>query len=141
MSAEPIIIERILNAPVEKVWQAITDNSQMKKWYFDIREFKPEPGFEFEFTAVGKDGVTKFTHICKITVMVTNKLLTYSWRYLGYEGMSFVTFELFGEDGKTRVKLTHEGVETFPKTDDFLRQNFVDGWAYIVGKALKEFVE
>ncbi len=141
MSDEPIVIERLLNAPVEKVWRAITDNSEMKKWYFDIAEFKAEPGFEFEFIAVGKDGVTRFTHLCKITVVIENKKLTYSWRYKGYEGMSYVTFELFDEDGKTKVKLTHTGVETFPQTDAFLRQNFVEGWTYIVGKSLKEFVE
>ena len=44
--------------------------------------------------------------------VVDGKKLTYSWRYDGYPGNSFVTFELFGEGQKTRLKLTHEGIET-----------------------------
>jgi len=54
MKNEPFVIERILNAPSDRVWKAITDKKQMKEWYFDIAAFKPEVGFEFEFEG-GKD--------------------------------------------------------------------------------------
>ncbi len=47
--AEAIIMERTLDAPVAKVWKALTDVDQMREWYFDLKEFKPEIGFEFEF--------------------------------------------------------------------------------------------
>ena len=49
MSTNPFVIERTYNAPVERVWKAITDMDQMKQWYFDFEEFKPEKGFEFQF--------------------------------------------------------------------------------------------
>lgn len=49
MKTDPLIIERVFDAPAEKVWQAITDKQKMKEWYFDFKEFKPEPGFEFEW--------------------------------------------------------------------------------------------
>ena len=49
MNNEPFVIERTYNAPVEKVWKAITDNDLMKQWYFKIAAFKPEVGFEFSF--------------------------------------------------------------------------------------------
>lgn len=88
----PFIIERIYNAPAIKVWQAITDNNEMKKWYFDIADFKPEVGFEFTFAGEGKEG-EKYIHLCKVTEVVQEKKLTYSWRYKGFEGNSFVTFE------------------------------------------------
>lgn len=137
-----IVIERIYNAPVEKVWKAITDKEEMKKWYFDIPEFKPEPGFEFQFYGVGKQG-EKFLHLCKITEVVKQKKLTHSWRYEGYEGNSFVTFELFAEGSKTRLKLSHRGLETFPVTahNDFAKENFMEGWTHIIGTSLKEYVE
>jgi hypothetical protein len=48
---------------------------------------------------------------------------------------------LFGDGGKTRLKLTHEGLETFPKTPSFARKNFVQGWTQIIGSSLKDFVE
>ena len=49
MSNEPFVIERTFNAPSSKVWQAITDKEQMKEWYFDLADFKAEPGFQFQF--------------------------------------------------------------------------------------------
>jgi len=139
--AAPIIVEKTFNAPVEKIWKAITDKNEMKKWYFDIAEFKPEIGFEFQFIGEGKNG-EKFLHLCKITEVIKNKKLKHSWRYHGYEGNSFVTFELFDEGGKTRLKLTHEGLETFPvtKQDGFARENFEEGWNYIINTALNDYL-
>ena len=140
MKNEPFVIERTFNAPVEKVWKAITDKDQMKQWYFDIAAFKPEVGFEFRFEA-SNEGKT-YLHLCKITEVVAGKKLAYSWRYDGHEGNSFVTFELFAEGDKTRLKLTHEGLETFPADKpDFAKENFVAGWTQIIGTNLKEFVE
>ena len=138
----PITVERIYNAPIEKIWKAITDPVQMKQWYFDIPSFTPEVGTEFRFYGEGKTG-EKFLHTCKITDVIKNKKLRHSWSYEGYEGNSFVTWELFDEGGKTNVKLTHEGLESFPKTatDDFAKVNFEEGWTYITGVSLKEFLE
>ena len=140
MKNEPLIIERTFNAPIEKVWKAITDKDEMKQWYFDIAAFKPEVGFEFQFEG-GKDEKC-YLHLCKITEVVIGKKLSYSWRYDGYEGNSFVTFELFPDGNKTRLKLTHDGLETFPiKNPDFAKENFIEGWTYITGTSLKEFLE
>lgn len=140
MKQEPIVVERTLNASSDKVWKAITDKEDMKQWYFDIAKFKPELGFEFSFE--GRKDNKVFVHLCKITEVVPGKKLKYSWRYKGAEGISFVTFELFPEGNKTRLKLTHEGLESFPQNDpDFARENFVEGWNYIIGKSIVEFVE
>jgi uncharacterized protein YndB with AHSA1/START domain len=141
-NTSPFVIERTYNAPIAKVWNAITDNAQMKKWYFDIADFKPEVGFEFQFEGQGKDG-EKYIHLCKVTEVIKEKKLTHSWRYEGFEGYSFVTWELFPEGEKTKVKLTHAGLETFPKTasNAFAKENFVAGWTHITGISLKEFVE
>lgn len=141
MESDPFVIERTYNAPVEKVWQAITDNQQMKQWYFDIKEFKPEVGFEFEFSGTGSKG-EQYLHKCKITEVVPGEKLTYSWRYDGYPGISYVTFELFAEGKETRVKLTHRGLETFAGNGpDFAKESFMMGWTELIGKLLKGFVE
>ena len=138
---QPIRMERIYNAKVKKVWQAITDNNQMKQWYFDIAEFKPEVGFEFQFTGEGKDG-EKYIHLCKVVEVIKEKKLTYSWRYDGFEGNSMVTFELSAEGEETKLKLTHTGLETFPANNpDFAKESFTEGWNYITGTSLKQFVE
>ena len=139
MANEPFVIERTFNAPVEKVWKAITDKNEMKQWYFDLAEFKPEVGFEFQFE--GGTENKRYLHLCKVTEVLPQKKLTYSWRYDGYEGNSFVTFELFSEGEKTRLKLTHAGLETFPANPDFAKENFVAGWNHIIGKSLPEYLE
>jgi uncharacterized protein YndB with AHSA1/START domain len=140
MKNNQFVIERILNAPTGKVWKAITDKNDMKKWYFDIGEFKPEVGFEFQF--LGRTEEKEYLHLCKISEAAVNKKLSYSWRYDGYEGISFVTFELFDEGPKTKIKLIHKGLETFSVDNpDFAKENFKEGWNYIICTALKNFVE
>ena len=136
---EAVMIERTFNAPVARVWKALTDADEMRVWYFDLKEFKPEVGFEFEFT-VEHEG-TKYHHLCKITEVIPQKKIAYTWRYAGEEGNSLVTFELFDDGGKTRLKLTHEGLETFPKLPAYAKTNFEKGWTEIIGSLLKQYVE
>jgi len=136
---KPFEIERTYNAPVALVWKALTDKNEMKKWYFDLEEFKPEVGFTFEFEGGPDD--RKYIHHCEITEVIENQKLTYSWAYVGYEGCSYVTFDLFDEGNKTHLKLIHSGLDTFPPLADFAKENFAMGWNEIIGKNLKEFVE
>jgi len=137
--AEAVAVERTLNAPIARVWKALTDANQMRQWYFDLKEFKPQVGFEFEFV-VDHEG-NRYHHLCQVSDVVPQKKIAYSWRYKGEPGDSLVTFELFGEGNKTRVKVTHTGIETFPKTPAYARKNFENGWTAIIGTELKQFVE
>ncbi|MCO5948125.1 SRPBCC family protein [Mucilaginibacter flavidus] len=139
METVPFVIERTYNATADRVWQAITDRDKMEQWYFKLKEFKPEVGFEFEFE--GGPPEKTFLHLCKVIEVIPGKKLTHSWRYDGYEGNSFVTWEVFDEGDKTRVKLTHAGLETFPAIPDFAKENFVMGWTDILGRMLKEYLE
>jgi len=141
IAVQPFVIERTYNAPIEKVWNALTDKDQMKKWYFDLAEFKPVVGFEFQFYGQGHKG-EQYLHLCKVTQVVPGKKISYTWSYDKYEGVSEVSFELFVEGDKTRLKLTHEGLETFPSNNpDFAKQSFSDGWTMLIGTLLKDFVE
>lgn len=139
---EPVIKEILLNAPVSKVWKAITDKNDMKEWLFDLlTKFRPEVGFEFQFKGKGKKG-QNYLHLCKITEVIPDKKLSYSWKYDKYPGNSLVTFELFEEGEKTKLRLTHEGIESFGTDNpDFARESFNEGWTYFIGTAIKEFVE
>ena len=137
--AEAIVIERTFNAPMARVWEALTDVDQMRQWYFDLKEFKAEVGFEFDFV-VEHEG-NRYHHLCRITEVMPEKKIAYTWRYKGQPGESLVTIELFSEGEKTRLKLTHTGIETFPKTPAYARKNFEAGWTSIIGTELKQFVE
>lgn len=141
MEKKTYSIERIFNAKRAEVWRAITEKELMKQWYFDLPEFKAEIGFVFEITG-GEEGGTQYLHRCEITEVVLNEKLTYTWVFVGYEGVSYLTFELFDAEEKTKLKLTHSGIETFPADNkDFAFENFVKGWDHIINISLKEFLE
>lgn len=142
MENKIITIERTFNAPVEKVWKAITDKDQMKQWYFPMMDqFKPEEGFETEFNVhhEGRD----YLHIWKVKEVIPLKKIAVEWKYGGYPGNSLVSFELFARGDKTKLVLTHEGIETFDpeKYPELGMQNFVQGWTQFMDKGLKEFLE
>ena len=137
-TGEALVVEKTIDAPVEKVWKAITDRDEMKQWYFELDQFKAEPGFKFTFT--GSSDTKTYLHLCEVKEVIPNRKLSYSWRYEDEPGDSLVTFELFPEGSKTRVKLTHEGLETFPSSKpDYARKNFEEGWNSILGTSLPNY--
>lgn len=141
MTANPIILERIFDAPAEMVWRALTENDLIKQWYFPLAEFKAEKGFRFQFTG-GPSKEKQYVHLCEITEVINGQRLSYTWAYEGYDGVSLLSFELFPEGDKTRLKLTHSGISSFPADNpDFAQHNFEKGWDHIINTALKGFLE
>ena len=138
---KPLVVERTYDAPPEQIWQALTDPAEMKKWYFDLPGFKAEAGHQFQFE--GGPPEKSYLHLCEVKASVPNQKLAYSWRYDGYPGDSLVTFELFAEGEKTRVKLTHSGLESFAEANnpDLDAKNFEMGWTEILGTSLADFIE
>lgn len=138
---KPITVERTFNASPERIWNALTDKDQMKQWYFTLSDFKPEVGFEFSFPGQGRKG-ENYIHRCKITEVIPLKKLAYTWTYENYEGHSLLSFELFAEGDKTRLKLVHTGLGSFPKDNaDFARESFAGGWDSLINQSLKKFLE
>src|SRR5207244_10136886 len=137
--AEAVVIERTFNAPVGRVWKALTDVEEMRQWYFNLKQFKAEVGFEFDFV-VEHEGTT-YHHLCKVTEVIPEKKLAYTWRYKGHEGDSLVTFELSADGNKTRLQLTHTGIEPFPKTPAYARKNLQAGRTTIIDSEPKQFLE
>lgn len=133
MKNEPIIIERIYSATVTKMWKALTGKDQLKDWFFEMDEFKVEKGFEFRFIAYGE---TLYPHLCKIMEVIPDKKLSYDWRYEGWEGSSLVTFELSDEEGKARMKFTHDGLEAFSYMPYFENKDYAEYFKVAWGKLL-----
>ena len=132
----PFVIEQVYAAPIEKVWQALTD--AMRVWYFpQLQKFEPVTGFAFEFTPDGSPYGKEWV----VTDVVAGRKLAHTWAYKNYPGSSEVTFELVEQDDKTRLKLTHTGLESFPADPHFARRRFEEGWAQILGSNLKGYLE
>ncbi|HEY0273791.1 MAG TPA: SRPBCC domain-containing protein [Chitinophaga sp.] len=141
MATTPLVVERTYDAPANTVWEALTDNEKLKQWYFRLEAFRPEVGFTFSF--YGGDEHTQYQHLCEVTQVVPGKKLAYTWRYEGYPGQSEVSFELFPEGDRTRVKLTHTGLESFAGIQDknFGVASFTQGWNYILGTSLAHYLQ
>ena len=74
--------------------------------------------------------------------MIPGKKPSYTWTYEGEPGESIVSFELNPEGENTRVRLTHAGLDSFPKENpDLKAENFEKGWQEIIGSSLKNYME
>lgn len=125
---------------LDTVWRAITDPTEMRNWFFDnIPEFKPVTDFEVEFNVESGDRV--FPHQWRVTRVEQKRLIEYKWKYGGYTGDSYVTFELFREEDYTRLRLTHIILEDFQEDiPEFQRESCIAGWKYFINQRLKEYL-
>ena len=134
----PFVTEHVYEAPIEKVWQALTDTEAMRGWYFpQLQKFRPVVGFAFEFAPDGSPYGKEWV----VTDVVAGQKLAHTWAYQRHPGSSEVTFALAAQGNKTKLTLTHTGLENFPDAPHFARQRFVNGWAQLLGSNLKEYLE
>lgn len=141
MKNEILVVESVYHSPVKKVWKALTDNIELKKWYFQLKDFIPQVGFRFEFSGEPDDG-PQFLHLCEITQVIDERKLAYTWAYDGLPGNSEVSWELFKDVDNTKLTLTHTGLESFAENGrDFSIESFKGGWNYFLNDALKKHLE
>ena len=138
---KPIIVEENYQVPIEQVWSALTDLEKMRQWYFgNIPAFKPEVGFNTQFNVQSEDRI--FPHQWRVTEVNPPQMITYTWRFDGYQGDSFVVFELFKQKEATKLRLTVQILESFPQDiPEFTRESCIAGWNYFLKQRLKEFLE
>ncbi|KQR67429.1 SRPBCC domain-containing protein [Pedobacter sp. Leaf176] len=138
--SKALILEYLYNVEAVKIWTALTDNNEIKKWFFQLKDFKPKIGYKFDFSGGPEQG-PHYLHLCEITELVEGRKLAYTWRYDGYPGNSEVCWELFEKAGQTRVVITHTGLETFSENgENFSKGSFKAGWTYFLSNALKNYL-
>lgn len=138
----PLKLEKTYNAPLRKVWAAISDRNQLKKWSFEFNEdFDLIEGHTFDWYG-GPPGGKQWLHRGKfIEVQVNNKLI-YTWEYPGYEGKAEVIWELTKiNESQTKLIFTFKFLKAFDPNEEALkRKNFVAGWNHIVNTGLEEYL-
>lgn len=136
-----IVVEQLFNVSVNDVWAAITKVEEMKKWFFDnIPDFEPQVGFQTSFQV--RSGERTFTHLWEIVEVIPNERISYDWRYEEYEGQGLVTFELLKQGNKSLLRLTNQGLESFPNDiPEFARASCQGGWEYFIQQNLKAYLE
>ncbi len=139
-SDPPVIVEATYPRSLRDVWQAITDAEQMRQWYFpNIPDFKAAVGFETRFN-IHNDG-RDFLHIWKVTEVVPESSITYTWKFEGYDGFGYTTFELFATGEQTKLRLTNYVLEDYQTgIPEFKRESCEGGWQYFIGESLKQYL-
>jgi uncharacterized protein YndB with AHSA1/START domain len=135
-----IKVEAVFNATQSQVWEALTKPEIMKVWYFTISNFELTEGKEFQFY---ENEGTNFLHVCKILKIEKQQLFQHTWTHPAQsKGSSVVTWEIYAiEEGKVKVTLTHEGVETFADGGaDFAPANYEMGWNALVKTSLRNYL-
>ena len=136
-----VVIKQRVNAPVEKVWNALTDKAQMKEWYFDIPDFELGVHKEFNFYEPGEE--KKFHHHGQILEVIPQEKFKHTWSYPEFsKDKSIVKWRLEEDQDGTVVTLTHKGLEYFDHLgSDFQKESFESGWSTLISENLKKYVE
>jgi uncharacterized protein YndB with AHSA1/START domain len=129
-----------MDVPVEKVWNALTQEAELKKWYFPVENYIFEVGKEFTFYE--SEDSRMFLHRCQFLTIIPHKIIEYSWSHPSHsKGSSVVRWKLETVAGKTFVMLTHKGVENFKDAGvDFAKENYEMGWNAIVKTTLRNYL-
>ena len=136
----PVVVEQDFDVPIGLLWQANTDINEMRQWYFEIiPDFKPEVGFETQFT-IENEG-RNFLHTWKVTEANAPRKIVYDWSFEGYEGKLYTVFELSELNEKTRLTLNCIVREDFPDgIPEFERESCLGGWNYFIKESLKSYI-
>ncbi len=125
----------LLQAPIEKVWQAVATSEGIAAWWMP-NTFKPQVGHEFILHA-GPFGDSP----CKVTELEPMKRVSFNW------GKDWtLTFELEEQEGKIAFTLIHsgwaaEGATEFGQPHEVVRGIMDGGWDKIVHESLPAYVE
>lgn len=139
MDNTPLVFNMQFNVPVSKVWDALTVPEQMKEWYFDVKDYKPEKGNRFYFY---EPGGTSYLHNCTILEFIPQQKFVHTWSYPNFsKGETIVSWELQPKDGGTLLTLTHSQIEAIADAGpSFTKESFEQGWKGFELE-LKHFVE
>jgi len=139
MSTEPVIKETLINAPVSKVWKALTEKEQIAKWLMPSPDFELKAGVTFHMTGRSKD--VEYPHTCTITEITPEKRFAYTWAVDGKLEGTLVTYELEDDNGSTKLTMTHSGWENATIiTEGTYRNDYNNGWESVI-PGLKKYVE
>lgn len=138
-NTQPVVKELTIDAPISKVWKALTEKEQIAKWLMPSDNFELKVGTTFNMLGTSK-GV-EYPHICTITEIIPEKKLSYTWAVKDKLSDTLVTYELEELNGKTKLTLTHSGWDKVTlAAEGAFRDDYTNGWNQVL-PGLKNYVE
>jgi uncharacterized protein YndB with AHSA1/START domain len=127
IAPDSIRLERILDAPADKVWRYITEADLRREWFMGGTDARPGGEFELlnDHDNLSDDEVAYPANYAEF------KGTTWSEKVIRFEPPRIlettfqsgkngnVRFELFPEGDRTRLVLTHSGIESGSGAQDF----------------------
>lgn len=137
----PLTFSRTYQVTQSQLWSAITVHAEMLKWYFDnIPDFKAEVGFVTKFPVEAPSQV--FVHNWEVTEVVSESLIRYEWTFDDIPGRGSTTWQVSAEGVGSRLVLTDEIHEPYPKgIPEFERESAVGGWTYFLDERLGPYLK
>ncbi|MDB5055449.1 MAG: hypothetical protein JWM44_3499 [Bacilli bacterium] len=115
----------ILNAPIDKVWDAVATSKGLELWLMK-NTFVPEIGTSFTMQSSPR-GDFDGTIQCQVIALEKPHLLSFTWNGGPLTDL-LVTIELKEKEGKTEFKLTHAGwSENVRPIRDMLDEGWIKG--------------
>lgn len=130
VSGKTLTIEQTLfvKAPVGDVFRALSDPSELRRWFLKSARLPPKKGEDYEFVWQGG-----YRHEGQVLDFVRNRRLSLSWpnRYRNATKWTKVTFTLSREGRGTRLELRHAG---YPRSGGWVEVygDTMSGWAYFL---------
>jgi len=116
-----LAFDELLPAPVDAVWDALTDAAAISDWLMTTPDFRAQVGVRFmmKTTHGAEDGWVR----AEVLELEPPRRMVWAWSVGDRYPPTTVTFELTPEAGGTRLKLTHVG-----EVEPFLVDLFRNGW-------------
>ena len=116
--------EQLFNHPIQKVWEAITDQDQISTWFIPAK-FKAEKGYQYTFNGAGGE----CSPIQGEVLEATPYTLIYSWVVTENPMNTTVKWVLEEVDGGTKLYLEHSGISNYEgETAIEMFESFNGGW-------------
>lgn len=126
--------------PRERVWSALTEQSQLRTWLMD-NDFEARAGRRFTFFEHEPWPDGDFVDVqCEVVECRPPERLSYSWASPPKLGTTLVTWQLDEVSGGTRVRLTHSGFAAHGDAGRAARELLGDGWGGLLREELAEYL-
>ena len=126
----------LLNAPISRVWQALSTSEGLATWLLP-NNFRPLVGATFSFIAEPQDDWNGVV-MCQVIEIDEPHNLTFTWSENPDLPPTLVSFELRNLNGRTEVCLVHSQREHLP--EDYVSK-LDQGWGCNMLRRLAESFE
>jgi len=124
----------LLPVPVERVWAALTDPTEIVKWFPDAAEIDLRPGGDMVLT-FGTDGRCPGI----VEAVEPNRRFAYWWQPgatsqggVPEDNRTLVDFTLEPTEGGTRLRLIESGFASVPNPEAYGMNT--EGWTEMLGR-------